>query len=105
MSAWWSIALVHVVPMIILTGALDDWTPATYCDALVAQAMIRHEPAFIRVYPSAHHSFDNLRISATHLRDVLNPHSPTGRGATVGGNRAARDAARFDLLAFLRTYL
>ncbi len=86
-------------------GALDDWTPATYCRALVAQAVARRERAFIKVYPGAHHSFDNLRVPTTYLHDVFNPHSPTGRGATVGGNRAARDAARVDLLAFLKTQL
>jgi dienelactone hydrolase len=72
---------------------------------LVAQAVARRERAFIKVYPGAHHSFDNLRVPTTYLHDVFNPHSPTGRGATVGGNRAARDAARVDLLAFLKTQL
>jgi len=93
------------VALLILIGERDDWTPAAYCQTIVAQAQARGEKAFIRVYPGAHHAFDNLNMSVTHFPNVLNPNAPGGRGATAGGSQAARDAARTDLLAFLREYL
>ena len=45
-------------PLYILMGALDDWTPAAPCMALVERARAAGAPIAIKVYPGAHHSFD-----------------------------------------------
>ena len=45
-------------PLYVLVGALDDWTPAAPCMALVERARAAGAPIAIKVYPGAHHSFD-----------------------------------------------
>ncbi|HUQ75617.1 MAG TPA: dienelactone hydrolase family protein [Burkholderiales bacterium] len=73
-------------PLMILTGELDDWTPAAECRRLEGG------PTLLKIYPGAHHSFDNER-PVRFVPERINPSSPSGRGATTGGNAAAwRDA-------------
>jgi dienelactone hydrolase len=59
-------------PMRIHTGALDDWTPAAPCAAMVERARKAGQDATITVYPGAHHSFDNLGVSVRHSPSVQN---------------------------------
>ena len=76
------------VPLLVLAGELDDWTPAAQCVRLVDTAKRNGSPAEIKVYPGAHHSFDN----ASPVRFVAernNANAPGGKGATTGGNREA----------------
>lgn len=76
------------VPLLILTGELDDWTPAKECTPLAGGNVT------VKVYPGAHHSFDNPRPERF-IPERVNPSAPGGRGATTGGNiEAATDAAR-----------
>ena len=39
----------------------------------------------IKVYPGAHHSFDSI-LPIRRVAERINLNSPTGRGATTGGN-------------------
>ena len=79
-------------PVLIQAGQVDDWTPAADCEALARSA-----PALpgveIDVYPDAHHAFDRVDGHIRYRPNVNNPASPTGRGATVGPNPAARSKA------------
>ena len=103
-------------PMRIHTGALDDWTPAAPCAALVERARKAGQDAAITVYPGAHHSFDNLGVPVRHLPGVQNyakcfwtapsmlgpfsgPNAATCRtsGATLGVNSEAVAQARRNL--------
>ena len=68
-------------PLFILIGELDDWTPAADCQRLASRAKLK-------VYPGAHHSFDSDRPQRF-VAARINPSSPSGRGATTGGNAAA----------------
>jgi dienelactone hydrolase len=68
-------------PLLILIGELDDWTPAADCRRLAGEARLK-------VYPGAHHSFDNER-PLRFVASRINPSSPSGRGATTAGNAAA----------------
>ena len=73
-------------PLLILAGELDDWTPAQPCRELAAARA--GGKVTLKVYPGAHHSFDNsspLRYVPT--RNNVN--APGGRGATTGGNPEA----------------
>jgi dienelactone hydrolase len=70
------------VPLLILIGALDDWTPAKDCEPLAGERVT------LKVYPDAHHSFDNTR-PVRYVAERINPSSATGRGATTGGNAEA----------------
>jgi dienelactone hydrolase len=79
-------------PLLILIGELDDWTPAEPCRRLAAAAQAAGYPLEIKVYPSAHHSFDS-KAPVRYVAERINFNAPTGRGATTGGNAGAwRDA-------------
>jgi dienelactone hydrolase len=94
-----------VVPMLILHGALDDWTPAEPCRDAVARARARGEPVDIVVYPAAHHGFDQADRPLTYFPEIANATPERRRGVHIGGNAAARDEARRDVLRFLRSRL
>ena len=75
-------------PLLILIGEKDDWTPAEPCRRLAEAAQQAGAPVTIKVYPGAYHSFD----SASPVRYVetrVNANSPTGHGATTGGDPEA----------------
>ena len=91
-------------PLLILTGDLDDWTPAAPCAKLVEAAKRAGEDVAIKVYPGAHHAFD----SATPMRYVetrINGNAPGGRGATTGGNPAAWADSKEQVKAFFAARL
>lgn len=100
-------------PLRIHAGEADDWTPARPCVALVAQLKAAGQDAEVRVYPGAHHAFDQARghhflpkvgngsKCAPKLVSILGPVLPDGsvrgcvtRGATVAGSPEAAAAAR-----------
>lgn len=92
-------------PLLMLSGGSDDWTAAPPCEALAAQAHLVTGDAKpqIKVYPGAFHGFDSL--APVRLRaDVPNGVKP-GAGVHVGGQAAAREASRQDMLSFLREQL
>ena len=46
-----------VIPMLILIGALDDWTPAADCSEKIYAWRTNVVPIEQVVYPGVHHSF------------------------------------------------
>jgi len=70
------------LPLLILTGELDDWTPAKECTPLAGERVT------VKVYPGVHHSFDSPRPER-YVAARINPSAPSGRGATTGGNAEA----------------
>lgn len=74
-----------VGPVLILMGDADDWTPAEPCQKLATAARAAGHPVDIKVYPGAHHSFDS-RNPVRYVATRMNRNSPTGRGATTGGD-------------------
>jgi dienelactone hydrolase len=89
-----------VSPTLLLVGASDDWTLAQPCVALAATA---GSGARAVVYDGAHHGFDGT-APLRHRADVPGGAKP-GQGVTVGGQPAAREASRREMLAFLREQL
>jgi dienelactone hydrolase len=69
------------VPMTILMGADDDWTPPGPCEGLVAAARARGEPMSVVLYPGAVHDFDHPNLE---LRER------TGLAFTASGEGKAR---------------
>ena len=69
------------LPMTILMGADDDWTPPGPCEGLVMAARARGEPMNITLYPGAVHDFDHPNLE---LRER------TGLAFTAGGEGKAR---------------
>ncbi len=87
-------------PTLLLVGDSDDWTPAQPCRELAA---VSGSGLTLVAYAGAYHGFDStapLRVR----RDVPNGVRP-GQGVTVGGDTAAREASRREVLEFLRRQL
>lgn len=85
------------VPMLLLVGEADDWTPAAPCHQL-AQLAAGVKPE-IEGYAGAYHGFDSnapLRLR----KEVPNGVNP-GQGVHVGGDADAFRASRERLLRFL----
>lgn len=92
------------VPLLILAGELDDWTPASQCVNLVETAKRNGSPAAIKVYPGAHHGFDNAG-PVRFVAERNNANAPGGKGATTGGNREAWADSREQVRAFFGRHL
>ncbi|HEY3099090.1 MAG TPA: dienelactone hydrolase family protein [Methylomirabilota bacterium] len=88
-----------IAPLLILAGELDDWTPAAPCQRLTDHALADGQPVSIVVYPRAYHSFDSY---APVMRV---PEALQGRGATIGGDNAAREDSIKQVEAFLARHL
>ena len=91
------------VPLLLQIGALDDWTPAPPCEALVQQ--LRARPGTdveLHVYPDSYHGFDGT--APVRLRTDV-PNGNSGRGVHLGGNPPARAQALQALDAFWRRTL
>lgn len=88
-----------IAPLLILSGEKDDWTPAEPCRQLAVRSRAAGYPVDIKIYPGAHHSFDNDRPE----RFVQQRRN--GRGATTGGNPAAWADARKQVSDFLARHL
>ncbi len=77
------------LPLMILIGGGDTWTPAAPCQAMVDEAKQNNEPVTIKVYPNAVHDFDHPDLDP-HMRSGL---AFTGDGsgeAAVGTDPVAR---------------
>ena len=93
-----------IAPVLILTGEKDDWTPAEPCRRLAESSRAAGHPVEIKIYPGAHHSFDGDRpLRYDGMRN--NASSPSGRGATTGGDPAAWADARKQIASFFSLHL
>jgi dienelactone hydrolase len=92
------------VPLLMLLGAADDWTPPARCVTLVEQ-LRRAQPqadVALHVYPDSYHGFDSTR-PVRFRPDV--PNGVDKRGVHQGGNPAARAAALAEVDRFLARVL
>ena len=96
-------AFKPLAPLLILIGELDDWTPPEPCRKLTEAARSAGYPVEIKVYPGAYHSFDSI-FPLRYRAERLNRNSPTGQGATTGGNRQAWADAIERVDRFLATH-
>lgn len=88
-----------LAPLRILIGEADDWTPAEPCRRLADAAQKAGYPVTIKVYPGAYHAFDSDN-PPRYVAARVNANSPTGRGATTGGNPEAWADSIREVLAF-----
>ena len=93
-----------IAPLLILTGEKDDWTPAEPCRRLAESSRTAKHPVEIKIYPGAHHAFDNDRPLRYDERRN-NPRAVSGKGATTGGDPAAWADARRQVAAFFALHL
>jgi dienelactone hydrolase len=88
-----------LAPLLILSGALDDWTPAEPCRQMAETAKAAGYPIDIVVYPNAHHAFDSS-FPVRFVAGRNNPSAPSGKGATTGGNAEAWADAKAQVARF-----
>ena len=67
-------------------------------------AQAKNYPVEIKIYPGAHHSFDNDR-PLRYVAERNNANMPSGRGATTGGDPEAWADARKQVSAFFEQHL
>ena len=84
------------LPVLVLIGADDNWTPARLCRALASYDSDRVE---LIVYPDAHHSFD------LPMRGPYYVEGEPGVFYTVQGNPEARRDSQARMLAFFDRHL
>jgi dienelactone hydrolase len=93
-----------LAPILVLVGEKDDWTPAEPCRQLVATSRAAGYVMDIIIYPGAYHAFDSASPVRYDARRN-NTNSPTGRGATTGGDAEAWADARKQVAAFFELHL
>jgi dienelactone hydrolase len=89
------------IPLLILAGADDNWTPARPCELLAESARRDGKDVTIVVYPGAHHGFDSAHVA----RPIVIADARRGAGATVAYDPAAHEDARKRLHRFLEAKL
>jgi dienelactone hydrolase len=75
------------IPLEILHGEKDDWTPIEACRALVERVRASGAPVELVTYPNAFHGFDTPNSPVRVRKDIAT--TPTGT-ATVGTDPQAR---------------
>ena len=93
-----------LAPVMILIGEKDDWTPAEPCRRLVENSQAAGQPMQIKIYPGAHHAFDNAS-PVRYVAQRNNPNAPSGHGATTGGDAVAWADARQQVSTFFSLQL
>jgi dienelactone hydrolase len=90
------------IPLLVLVGEGDVWTPAQPCKVLIDKAAAAGSPVSIRIYPGAYHDFDWPGLPVRHLTPYR-----TNQGVVpvTGMDPAARDDAYRRVSDFLTEYL
>jgi len=90
------------IPLLVLMGAEDVWTPATPCKAFLDGAIGRGVPVEARIYPGAYHGFD-----APNQQRMELPNYRTRAGVVpiIGTDLAARQDVLARVPAFFARYL
>jgi dienelactone hydrolase len=92
-------ALSTRVPLLMLLGSADDWTPPAPCRQLAAAQQAKgHGDVTLREYAGAYHGFDGT--DAVRFRTDV-PNGTSRDGVHQGGNAAARAQALAELDGFL----
>ena len=82
------------VPLLVLIGAADDWTPAAPCAELIADAKAKGEPVEIVVYPGAYHAFDHPDLAVRTLEGLAFTANGDGKAHSGTNPEARSDAIR-----------
>jgi len=88
-------------PILVLIGALDDWTPAAECTELQGKIGPDRPAFFTSILSNAHHAFDVVNQPLHYMGNARNIHRRGGLGATVGGSWPATETAKKEIEAFL----
>jgi dienelactone hydrolase len=78
------------VPLLVLIGALDDWSSAVDCQAMLALPHDGGAPEQLLVFPGAYHAF-NGQSMRTQPREVFGHHLEYDENATKAANAAVAE--------------
>ncbi|MBI4609115.1 MAG: dienelactone hydrolase family protein [Candidatus Rokubacteria bacterium] len=90
------VAYDTTIPVLLLLGEVDDWTPPGQCVKVTKQLQREGRPVVWKVYPGAHHGFD---VAGFGNRTVVY------RGYTMRYDPAATADAKERVRAFLAQHL
>ena len=90
------------VPLLVLFGAADTWTPLPPCEAFLDAAKARGNPVELKIYPNAVHAFDAPNLPRTELPAYRNGDGPM---PVIGTDPEARADAFPRVLEFLKRQL
>jgi dienelactone hydrolase len=90
------------VPLLVLQGEADVWTPAAPCKAFIDGAAARGANAEIVMYPGAYHAFDAPNLSRRELPDYV---TRAGVVPIVATDPVARADAQRRVTDFFARYL
>jgi dienelactone hydrolase len=90
-----------VAPLLVMSGELDNWTPAAPCQRLTRRLQAGTQPVHYVQYPDSYHAFDSARPVSE--RDNAGG-TRTGK-AMAGGNPVAREASAREMMLFLEQHL
>ena len=90
------------VPLLVLFGEADVWTPLKPCEVFLSAAKARGNPIELKTYAGAVHAFDAPDLPRTEL-----PAYRTGNGPVpvIGTDKEARADAFPRVLEFLKLHL
>jgi dienelactone hydrolase len=86
------------IPLLVLTGEKDVWTPLEPCKILLDHAIAKGSPVELHVYPGAYHDFDYPGVK---LHEEPNYRTSAGVIPILGMDPIARDDAMARVPAFL----
>lgn len=98
----WGTEWTTRIPLLVLQGEADVWTPAALCKTFIDGAVARGAQAQIVIYPGAYHAFDAPNVS---IRELPKYVTRAGVVPIVGTDPAARADAMQRVPAFLARYL
>jgi dienelactone hydrolase len=90
------------IPLLVLLGAEDVWTPLAPCKQFLDSAMARGVPVEMTIYPGAYHAFDAPNRAIQKLPQYV---TRAGVVPIVGTDSAARADALARVPAFLGRFL
>lgn len=97
-SAAWS----NAIPLLILQGAADVWTPAAPCQEFAAAATAHGAQITLQLYPGAYHDFDWPNRP---IKEYPQYTTRSGVVPVMGTDPAARTDAQARVPAYLARYL
>lgn len=90
------------IPLLVLTGAEDVWTPLAPCKSFLAGAVARGSAVDLVAYPGAYHGFDAPNSPRRELPDYK---TRAGVVPIIGTDPAARADALVRVPGFLDRHL
>jgi dienelactone hydrolase len=90
------------IPLLVLQGDADNWTPPGPCEEFIAGAKARGAPVEFKLYPGALHVFDAPGLQRRELPEYR---MQNGVVPLAGSDPAARADARVRVGEFLRRHL